>query len=75
MYIYNLGYIFPIFFCFLVGQSIKLTISLNLISFLEVARDLDITDDVIPVLTVAEGLHARPIFYEHCLFTSFDPHT
>ncbi|CAK9881454.1 unnamed protein product [Sphagnum jensenii] len=44
-------------------------------AYIEVSRDLDITDDVIPVLTVAEGLHARPIFYEHCLFTSFNLHT
>ncbi|EFJ08370.1 hypothetical protein SELMODRAFT_428953 [Selaginella moellendorffii] len=33
----------------------------------EVSEELDITDDVIMVLTVAEGWHARPIFYESCL--------
>jgi hypothetical protein len=32
-----------------------------------VLEELDISDDVIMVLTVAEGHHARPIFYEHCI--------
>lgn len=32
-----------------------------------VSQELDITDDVIMVLTVAEGWHARPIFYESIL--------
>lgn len=34
-----------------------------------VAKELDITDDVIMVLTVADGWHARPIFYESILKT------
>ncbi|KAG0584149.1 hypothetical protein KC19_3G189300 [Ceratodon purpureus] len=32
-----------------------------------VRKELQISDDVIMVLTVADGLHARPIFYEHAL--------
>eukprot|EP01018_Ginkgo_biloba_P011303 Gb_31383 [translate_table: standard] len=35
--------------------------------YAEVSQELEITDDVIMVLTVADGLHAKPIFYEHCL--------
>lgn len=35
--------------------------------YLEVSQELEITDDLIMVLTVAEGLRAKPIFYEHCL--------
>ncbi|KAI5071300.1 hypothetical protein GOP47_0013551 [Adiantum capillus-veneris] len=32
-----------------------------------VSRELDIADDVVMVLTVADGYHARPIFYETLL--------
>eukprot|EP00249_Psilotum_nudum_P018375 c26774_g1_i2 orf=324-2075(-) len=32
-----------------------------------VSQELDITDDVIMVLTIAQGSHARPIFYEFLL--------
>ncbi|MCO5573390.1 hypothetical protein L7F22_027161 [Adiantum nelumboides] len=32
-----------------------------------VSRELDIADDVVMVLTVADGFHARPIFYESLL--------
>ncbi|KAH7387330.1 hypothetical protein KP509_16G017100 [Ceratopteris richardii] len=32
-----------------------------------VSQELDIADDVIMVLTVADGYHARPIFYEYLL--------
>lgn len=32
-----------------------------------VSRELDIADDVVMVLTVADGYHARPIFYESLL--------
>ncbi|XP_057823422.1 uncharacterized protein LOC131035699 [Cryptomeria japonica] len=35
--------------------------------YADVSQELEVTDDVIMVLTVADGLHAKPIFYEYCL--------
>lgn len=35
--------------------------------YLEVSQELEITDDLIMVLTVADGFRAKPIFYEHFL--------
>lgn len=35
--------------------------------YAEVSQEMEVIDDVIMVLTVADGLHAKPIFYEHCL--------
>ena len=42
----------------------ELWVDLKLAGVLE---ELDITDDVIMVLTVAEGPQARPIFYKNTL--------
>jgi hypothetical protein len=49
---------------YLNGYVTELWVDFKLAGVLE---ELDITDDVIMVLTVAEGPQARPIFYKNAM--------